>query len=87
MEALANVDTTRNKNYNDPAVKIFDLQRDVHAPKSLKDIGMLANQIDLAANASMHDGYSNPRPYEINAIKRLYELAFHGERPSISCKF
>jgi maleylacetate reductase len=87
MEALANVDTTRNINYNDPAVKIFDLQRDVHAPKSLKDIGMQANQIDLAANASMRDGYSNPRPYDINAIKKLYDLAFHGERPTISSKF
>ena len=87
MEALDGVDTTNSNHDNDPATKIFDLQRDVGAPNSLKDIGMLANQIDLATSESMHEGYSNPRPYEINAIKKLYEMAFRGERPSITSKY
>ena len=86
VDALSGI-TFTGGNVSDPATTIFNLQRHVGAPWSLKDIGMEQYQIDSAVEASMHEGYSNPRPYEKRAIRKLYEMAFNGEKPDISSKY
>ena len=86
VEVLSEI-TFTGGNVSDPATTIFNLQRGVGAPCSLKDIGMQEYQIDSAVEASMHEGYSNPRPYEKRAIRKLYEMAFNGEKPDISSKY
>jgi alcohol dehydrogenase class IV len=60
---------------------VFDLARSSGAPVALKDIGMLADGLDRAADLAVKDQYPNPRPLERSALRELLQRAFDGARP------
>jgi alcohol dehydrogenase class IV len=62
----------------DAAHGIYDLEVRIGAPTSLKQIGMPADQLDLAAKLITEHPYYNPRPIEYSAIRQLLENAYHG---------
>jgi len=60
---------------------LFDLAQKLHAPMSLKEIGMQIDGLDSAAALAVTNPYSNPRPIAREAIRALLDDAFHGRRP------
>lgn len=66
------------------AAGLFDLARDNGAPVALKDIGMQAADLDLAADIAVSNPYWNPRPFgqaQRDAIRELLQHAYEGVRP------
>lgn len=61
---------------------LFDLVQRLGAPLSLKQLAMPEDGLDKAAEIAVANPYSNPRPLERNAIRRLLDDAFHGRRPA-----
>lgn len=63
---------------------IFDLAKNNGAPVALKDIGMKASDLDLAAQLAVKNSYWNPRPIGLeqqDEIRALLQNAFDGIRP------
>ena len=60
---------------------IFDLASALGAPVALKDLGMPADGLDLAADLATTNTYWNPRPLDRNAIRQLLQDAWEGKRP------
>jgi maleylacetate reductase len=68
---------------NGPAA-IQDLASNCGAQTSLKEIGMKAQDLDKAADIAVQNAYWNPRPLEREAIRRLLQLAYEGQPPSLT---
>jgi maleylacetate reductase len=60
---------------------LHDLAKGLHAPLTLKDLGMPESGLDRAAEIAAANPYSNPTPIERAAIRKLLDDAFHGRRP------
>ncbi|RDJ99540.1 maleylacetate reductase [Paraburkholderia lacunae] len=67
---------------DDAAQAVFDLARDHGAPTALKDIGLSANDLDVALGLALKNPYWNPRPVEHAPLRALLEAAFDGRRPA-----
>jgi alcohol dehydrogenase class IV len=65
----------------DAARGLFDLERSLGAPTSLRELGMPQDGIESAADIAMQNPYWNPRPLERGAIRDLIARAWAGERP------
>jgi maleylacetate reductase len=65
----------------EPATSLYELGRSLHAPASLKALGLRAADIPTAAAAAMQAPYYNPRPLSYEAVHRLLTSAFDGMRP------
>lgn len=63
------------------AAGLYDLAKSIGAPLALKDIGMLASDLDKAADIATKNPYYNPRPIDRAAVRELLEKAFWGTRP------
>jgi alcohol dehydrogenase class IV len=66
----------------DAASGLFDLEKSLGAPTSLRELGMPEDGIERAADIAMQSPYWNPRPLERGAIRDLIARAWVGERPS-----
>ena len=51
-------------------------------PVALRDIGMKADDLDLACELALQNQYPNPRPLDKAAIRQLLQDAFEGNRPA-----
>ncbi|MFM0223785.1 maleylacetate reductase [Paraburkholderia dipogonis] len=67
---------------DDAAQAVFDLARDNGAPTALKDIGLKADDLDVALTLALKNPYWNPRPVEREPLRVLLENAFEGRRPT-----
>jgi maleylacetate reductase len=61
---------------------LYDLAKTLHAPLSLKELGMLEATLDKAADIAVSNPYPNPRKLDRDAIRQLLDDAFHGRRPA-----
>jgi maleylacetate reductase len=52
------------------------------APLSLRDLGMLENDLDLAADLAIKTPYPNPRTLDRNTLRGLLQRAWDGAPPS-----
>lgn len=67
----------------DAAQCLYDLEKTVGAPTSLREIGLPENALDGVADQVATDAYySNPRPIEREGIRALLENAWHGKKPA-----
>jgi maleylacetate reductase len=66
---------------DDAAQGVFDLAREYGAPTSLKEIGVTAENLDVALDLALKNPYWNPRPVERAPLRALLEAAFEGRRP------
>jgi alcohol dehydrogenase class IV len=62
----------------DAAHGAFDLTASLGVPTALRDIGMRAQDLDLAAEIAMRTPYANPAPITQTGIRRLLDDAFYG---------
>lgn len=63
---------------------LFELAKRLGAPTSLKQLGMRAEDLDLAADLAVSNPYWNPRPFgpaEKSEIRGLLQDAFDGAKP------
>ncbi len=65
----------------DAAAGLFDLATALGARTALRDLGMAAGDLDLAAQLATENPYDNPRPVERDGIRALLQDAFDGRRP------
>ena len=68
----------------DPVRGLYDLERALDAPASLKQLGMPQEGLDRAADLALANPYWNPRPLERGAIRALLDDAWAGRPPSSS---
>lgn len=69
-------------NGEDPVTALIRLARCIGAPTALRDIGMPADGIDLAADEAMRNPYWNPRPVERDGVRALIARAYAGDPPT-----
>lgn len=79
MKSLA-----RALDVDDPVRGLYDLERALGAPTSLKELGMPQDGLDKAADLALANPYWNPRPLERSAIRALLDDAWVGRPPSSS---
>lgn len=72
---------SRALNGQDPAAALYRLARSLGAPSALRDLGMSAEALDLAATLAVRDTYPNPRPVEPSEIKAMLTRAWRGDPP------
>jgi alcohol dehydrogenase class IV len=65
----------------DAAQGLFELAGRLGAKQALRDIGMPADGIELAARAAMAAPYWNPRPIEEDGLRALLTRAWNGDPP------
>jgi alcohol dehydrogenase class IV len=63
------------------AAALFDFATDIHAPQSLRDLGMPESGIEPTVAAILAHGGWNPRALERAGILELVHAAFEGRRP------
>ena len=61
---------------------LYDLATSVHAPRSLREIGMRRQDLDRAAALIAAKPGPNPRPVTVEGVRQLLEGAFHGHPPT-----
>jgi alcohol dehydrogenase class IV len=66
----------------DAAQGIYDLAVRLHAPVSLRELGMPAEGIARAARLATESPYRNPRPVEYDGVVELLGNAWRGVRPA-----
>jgi len=66
----------------DAATGIYDLAVRLHAPVSLRELGMPESGIEHAARLATQAPYRNPREVEYDGIVKLLSNAWHGLRPA-----
>ena len=67
----------------DPSLGLYDLARQLDAPRSLREIGMPEGGIDQAADLAVTNPYWNPLPIERSAVRDLIARAWSGAPPHI----
>jgi maleylacetate reductase len=60
---------------------LYELAASMHAPVSLRALGMAREQLDRAAEMAAQNPYFNPRPVTREGIRALLEEAFEGRAP------
>jgi maleylacetate reductase len=66
---------------NDAASGLFELAGEMGVRRSLRDIGMREEDIDLASDLAVTNPYWNPRPVERDAVRGLIARAWAGTAP------
>ena len=66
---------------SDAATGVFELEKRLGMPLSLREIGMAEDGIERAAELATKNPYWNPRPLEQDAIRDLLRRAWWGARP------
>jgi maleylacetate reductase len=65
----------------DAPAALWQLSRDIGAPKSLQEIGMPADGLDQAARRVVEASAANVRPPDEASIRQMLDDAFHGRQP------
>lgn len=66
----------------DAAQGVYALARALHAPLSLKELGMPYEALAQCTEIALQNAYANPRPLQREALHALLEDAWHGRPPA-----
>ena len=66
---------------DDPADRLWNLSRELDAPRSLAELGMQKSDIDRIAEEVTSWSYGNPRPITYDAVRDLLFTAWSGQWP------
>jgi maleylacetate reductase len=64
-----------------PGQGLYDLEKRMGVPTTLREIGLPEDALDRAADIAMEQPYWNPRPFSREAIRAILDDAWHGRRP------
>lgn len=64
-----------------PGAALHDFAVATGAPLALRDLGLAESDLDRAADLATRNPYWNPRPVERDALRRLLQAAWAGDRP------
>lgn len=62
----------------DAAKGLRALADELHVPRSLRELGIVEQDLDEAAHAVLRGSVNNPRPVQFDSIRRLLQDAFDG---------
>jgi maleylacetate reductase len=66
------------------ADRLYDLAARIGAPTSLEQLGPRADRLDEAVGLVLEAAPAdNPRPFDVDGVRRLIEEAFAGPRPEV----
>ena len=60
---------------------IFDFASEIKVPKSLKELGMNVEDLDIAAEETVKTTPYNPKPVDIKSVREMLQQAYEGIRP------
>jgi maleylacetate reductase len=60
---------------------LYALSASLHAPQSLRDLGLAETDLDRAADLATQSPYPNPSPLEKPALRALLQAAWAGDPP------
>ncbi|MCP5381591.1 MAG: maleylacetate reductase [Kordiimonadaceae bacterium] len=60
---------------------IYDFARDINVPRSLKELGMREDHLDVAAKETVETTPFNPKPVDFESVRALLQQAYEGNRP------
>ncbi|HPF47221.1 MAG: maleylacetate reductase [Alphaproteobacteria bacterium] len=60
---------------------VYDFARDINVPKSLKELGMREEHLDIAAKETVETTPFNPKPVDFQSVRALLQQAYEGIRP------
>ncbi len=60
---------------------IFDFASEINVPKSLKELGMKMEDLDIAAKETVQTTPYNPKPVDIKSVREMLQQAYEGIRP------
>jgi len=66
---------------HDLSKALYELAREVGAPRALEALGMPRSGVEKAAELAMSNPYWNPRALEQDALRGLLERAYAGLPP------
>ena len=72
----------RRSGARDAAQGIYDLAVRLHAPVSLRELGMQEEGIARAAKLATESPYRNPRPWNMMGLSNCFDNAWRGVRPA-----
>ncbi|SPA30253.1 Maleylacetate reductase (plasmid) [Cupriavidus taiwanensis] len=81
-EAMFRIQRAVGNHQTSAAAALYDLAGQHGAPLALRDIGMRAQDIDVAVEQALANPYWNPRPIEREPIRALLQAAYDGSRPA-----
>lgn len=82
-EAMGTIAAALGQATGDAAGCLYDLEKAIGAPTSLRAVGVPEDALDGVADQVATDAYySNPRPIERAGIRTLLHNAWHGHRPA-----
>jgi maleylacetate reductase len=61
---------------------LYTLSQSLHAPQSLRDLGLAETDLDRAADLAVQSPYPNPSPLEKPALRALLQAAWAGDPPN-----
>jgi maleylacetate reductase len=61
---------------------LYALSQSLHAPQSLRDLGLTETDLDRAADLATQSPYPNPSPLEKPALRALLQAAWAGDPPN-----
>ncbi|HEX2723601.1 MAG TPA: maleylacetate reductase [Gemmatimonadaceae bacterium] len=70
----------------DAPTELLALSTAIDAPKSLRELGMRASDLDSAAALATERAYPNPRPVTLGEVRELLAAAYEGEMDYVALK-
>lgn len=67
---------------NSASGAIYDFATEIGVPKSLKELGMREEHLDVAAQETVETTPYNPKPVDVNSVREMLQQAFEGTRPT-----
>ncbi|MCU0899193.1 MAG: maleylacetate reductase [Cypionkella sp.] len=64
-----------------PGAGLWEFAKRINAPMRLADLGLTEADMDRAADLAVQNPYSNPRPFDREAIRQLLQDAHQGRKP------
>jgi len=80
-EAMKHISAALGSNGTPAATALYELNKEIGAPTSLKEIGMPLEGIEKAARMIAENPYPNPVPVKYDLIFSMIEDAWHGRPP------
>lgn len=61
---------------------LYDFATEIGVPKSLKELGMREEHLDVAAKETVETTPYNPKPVEVEPVREMLQQAYEGVRPT-----
>jgi maleylacetate reductase len=83
-QAMTAIAESLGATHGDGPRAVFELASSLGAPRSLRELGMSHDDIEIICTLALRDQYPNPRPLAYDGIRDLLEDALEGRPPRVA---